>query len=194
MAFSSIKEGLKRFFWGKVLVSGFAFPLETGARPLAVCSSRREISVFPVRSAVRVAEARCAEWNGMKARGRVLDLFISPPKIEGGPVGIGGSRPPQARGALFSKARSTVRDGEALISRLPQVRRNMASSWSDKTGQKNVIALFYPVIKEGVVKSALEKESGSLYVWYNPSCQGASHILCLVSDPGKRPPLSWKWL
>lgn len=194
MSFSSIKEGLRRFFLGKVVISGLSFPAGIGSHPVIVRSSRREVPVFSVRSSVKVAEARCARWNGMKVEGQVFDLFISPPSAKNGLPSMGGNVSVKTKGALFSIASTGTTNGLSLMSRLPQTRRNMVSSITDKTRHRDVIALFYPVIKECVVKSALEKESGSLYVWYNPSCQGSPHILCLVSDPGKRPPLSWKWL
>lgn len=187
----SIRNTLKRFFLGRVSVRKVQIP-EVSRGDLPVLSHRRGAEVFRLRSDVSVAEARFANWNRGLAKGHRLDLFISPPKAKGSALFLDFKADVSGGRTLTKKVRS--HDGIKSMSSLPQRRRNLASYISDSKRKKEIMALFYPIIKECVVKSALEKESGWLYVWYNPSCYGPPHMLCLVPDPGKRPPLAWRWL
>ncbi len=187
----SIREGIKRFFLGRVSVRGIGIPL-VDRQDLEILSHRRFTEVFKLRPDVSVAEARFATWNSGLAKGHRLDLFISPPKAKGNSLLLDFKA--HVSGGKVVSTKVKTRNGIKSISSLPQRRLNLASYTSDKKRRKEILALFYPVIKECVVKSALEKESGWLYVWYNPSCYGSPHMLCLVPDPGKRPPLAWRWL
>lgn len=187
----SIKESIKRFFLGKVSVKGIEIPM-VERKSLEIFSHRRSTEVFKLRADVSVAEARFATWNSGLAKGHRFDLFISPPKAKGSSLLLDFKA--QVSGGKVVSTKVQPQNGIKSISSLPQRRRNLASYTSDKKRRKEILALFYPVIKECVVKSALEKESGWLYVWYNPSCYGSPHMLCLVPDPGKRPPLAWRWL
>ncbi|SMG29716.1 hypothetical protein [Dethiosulfovibrio salsuginis] len=189
MDIRSVKEGLKRLFLGRVSVKALTLSMESKDN-LEINSLRRSVDVHRLRSSVSVAKANFASWNQGVAKGHRLELFISPPKAKGRCLSLSC----KVLGRKEPKRRVKVSRYIKRISSLPQMRQNLASYISDKEKKKGVLALFYPVIEECVVKSALEKESGSLYVWYNPSCNGPPKVLCLVPEPGKRPPLGWRWL
>lgn len=187
----SIKDSIKRFFLGRVSVKKIHIPIAEG-RDLSILSHRKMTEVFRLRSDVSVANARFATWNRGLTKGHRFDLFICPPKAKGSTLFLDFKASVSGGRIMTTKIRP--HEGIKSISSLPQRRHNLASYISDKKRKKEIMALFYPVIKECVIKSALEKESGWLYVWYNPSCYGSPHMLCLVPDPGKRPPLAWRWL
>ncbi len=187
MDIKSVKEGLRRLFLGRVSVK--ALPLWSDREDFSVRSAKRTVQVLRLRPPVSVAKAHFTAWNRGTAKGHRLELFISPPKAKGRSLALDC----KVFGRKGFNRKVKVSRYIKRISSLPQMRPNLVS-YVDKEKKKGIMALFYPVIEECVIKSALEKESGSLYVWYNPSCNGPPKVLCLVPDPGKRPPLAWRWL
>jgi hypothetical protein len=190
MDLDSVKSGLKRLFLSRVSIHRAVLP--EGPRRVAVSSADRSVEVHPLRSPVKLTVSRCAQWRGLRAKGKKLDLFISPPKARGGKTSLSFD---VSVGTIDLRIeRTEARSGLAVIARMPSSRRNRVH-WLRGDRRKDLIAVYYPIIKDCLVKSVLEKESGDLYIWYNSSCQGSSsQMLCLVSDPGKRPPLAWKWI
>lgn len=187
----SIREKIKRFFLGKVSVKSLPVFM-SGRSSLGVYSCSRRVPVSSLQTKVTVAKARFATWKKEVAKGHKFDLFISPPKAKGFSLSLDFRS--KVSGGSVDSVKVKAHGDLKRVSALPQKRPNLSAYISDKKRKKEVLALFYPLIKECVVKSALEKESGALYVWYNPSCYGSPRVLCLVPDPGKRPPLAWKWL
>ncbi|MCF4150644.1 hypothetical protein L2W58_02405 [Dethiosulfovibrio sp. F2B] len=190
MDFDSVKNGLRRLFLSRVSIHKAI--LSEGSRRVAVSSATRSVDVHPLRSPVKLTVSRCAQWRGLRAKGKKLDLFISPPKARGGKTSL--SFDVSVETISLRSDRAETRNGLAVIARMPLIRRNRVH-WLRGDRRKDLMAVYYPIIKDSLLKSALEKESGDLYIWYNSSCQGrSSRMLCLVSDPGKRPPLAWKWI
>lgn len=57
-----------------------------------------------------------------------------------------------------------------------------------------LLALYSPILEDGVLKSVLNKERGTLLVWYNPRRAWKARSLFLVRDFSSGGSLEWKWI
>ncbi|HPR90127.1 MAG TPA: hypothetical protein PLD93_01700 [Synergistaceae bacterium] len=57
-----------------------------------------------------------------------------------------------------------------------------------------LLALYCPILEDGVLKSVLNKERGTLLVWYNPRRAWKARSLFLVRDFSSGGSLEWKWI
>ena len=129
----SIREGIKRFFLGRVSVKGIRIPL-VDRQNMGILSHRRMTEIFKLRPDVSVAEARFATWNNGLAKGHRLDLFISPPKAKGSPLFLDFKA--QVSGGKIVSTKIRPQNGIKSVLPLPQRRRNLASYISDKKRKK----------------------------------------------------------
>ncbi len=190
MDLHSLREKLRRLFWGRIRVHRLVPGHDRDN--LVVIYALRKAQVHSLRSPVTVDASRCLQWKRMLPQGQRFDLFISPPPTQGGRMTL--SIQTQVTQGLSLSSHVSVRDDLKKIMIFPQRRVNRIPFLKDRR-PKDIMALYYPIVKECLSRTTLEKESGALFIWYNPSCrERSSRILCLVPDPGKRPPLMWKWL
>lgn len=186
--FADIKEKARRFFLGRTGV----YTISAGVKKLNVNSVKRTVSTSPVRTEVSVLDSHIVNWSREPAKGQRLDLFISSPQVRGGILPFFEMIKPGKLPLLSRQVQ--VHEAKEDMLKIPQTRSNRAATLPDKFKKKGIIAFFYPLIQDCVVKSVLEKESGTLHVWYNQNCRKKrGQVLCLVSDVGKSPPLSWRW-
>jgi len=57
-----------------------------------------------------------------------------------------------------------------------------------------LLALYSPILEEGLLKSVLNKERGTLLVWYNPRRAWKARSLFLVRNFSSGGSLEWKWI
>jgi hypothetical protein len=84
------------------------------------------------------------------------------------------------------------------MKRLPLVLKNRINFLKKqmKFEKATMLALFYPVYQEKVTKSALDKGSGNLFIWYDNDRvkSGEKYHLLLLRVFGGEEPLKWVWL
>lgn len=90
-----------------------------------------------------------------------------------------------------------ARQGLRVASGLPQERENRLSHARGKIPSREgeiPLAFYYPVIQDGVAKSILNKEKGTLLVWYNSYSRAfSSRGLLLVRLLRQGGGLEWRW-
>ncbi len=77
------------------------------------------------------------------------------------------------------------------ISRLSQLKNRPAAL----AAHEIPLALYYPVLDENLEKSILNRENGTLLLWYNSSNRvSSSRALLLLRRIGREGGLEWRWI
>lgn len=207
MISEDIRTYLARLFLGKTKVHS----LRPQGKEVVLRTTGRVIETHPLRSPERVL--------GSALFGSAMDVLTKGFCIS--EAAIGGIRD-NIRGGKFSFDRRLVVNGERVvrdtrvflhsiggftvrcnkavgrISPLPiEVRNRLpwfrGRSNSLKKGEV-LLALYCPILEDGVLKSVLNKERGTLLVWYNPRRAWKARSLFLVRDFSSGGSLEWKWI
>lgn len=100
-----------------------------------------------------------------------------------------------ARGVKWSSVRSVRALGR--VSGLPlEIRNRLQWHPGKPRGAEqgdSVLALYYPVMENGLNKSIFNKDSGTLLVWYNPLKAWRVRGLLLVRNFSSGSELKWRW-
>jgi hypothetical protein len=188
---SRLLETLRRLFMGRIAVR--PFPVSLGRFP-----EIRNITRIPaVRGGIpgeRVVISQCFRWRNKAVEAPRRIVFS-----EGASIGAIAFSPLKTDVRIVSLAGLSVtpRNGRTLINGLPHYRTNQLGFFREKPlfEGASVLALFTPIIKDGVVRSALDKGSGRLCVWMDPrtNAERPFHLL-LVRRLSGPPSISWVWL
>lgn len=207
MSSEDVRTYLARLFLGKAKVRS----LRPQGKDVVVRSAERVIETHPLRSHERVL--------GSSLFGSAMDVLTKGFCIS--EAAVGGIRE-NIRGGTFSfdrhlavKGEKIVRDTRVFlhsvggftvrcigavgrISPLPVEVRNRlpwfrGRSSSLKKGEV-LLALYCPILEDGVLKSVLNKERGTLLVWYNPRRAWKARSLFLVRNFSSGGSLEWKWI
>jgi hypothetical protein len=96
------------------------------------------------------------------------------------------------------KRRAAARNAIRRIRKQPFILKNRINFLKKqlKFEKATLLALFYPVYQEKVTKSALDKGSGNLFIWYDNDRvkSGEKYHLLLLRVFGGEEPLKWVWL
>jgi hypothetical protein len=163
---SDVKDYIYRHFLGKITVH--CFPLDVP--PPSVAKLRTSVEVMAGHSKARViAPIHLAPDKLSCSNGgfRVGKLIFA---VYGARIAKYASGEIQAR-RLKTKISLEVREGKKRLSQLPQERQNRLNFLpAEKRGiweNEIILAYFSPIVAADVVKIALNKQRGSLVLWYN---------------------------
>jgi hypothetical protein len=129
-----------------------------------------------------------------RARPEKITLSVRPPSVYGWRREETGGRTP---GKMEPLKTGPARKGLRLAAGLPQERENRLPHARGKIRSREgeiSLAFYYPVIQDGVAKSILNKEKGTLLVWYNSYSRAfSSRGLLLVRLLRQGGGLEWRW-
>jgi hypothetical protein len=202
-----VRTFLNRLFLGKVTVRSFLL----SARRVTIRSSEREIEIHLLRSPQRVlgtvlyGTAMSASTKGFLLKETAFGGIRE--HVRGGKESF--NRTVVAKGWRIFRDRSVFQRHLPVLSvriqknirgisslpvelhsRLPWFRRRPGFPAAGEA----LLALYFPLMEDGVKKSVLNKESGSLLVWYNPLRARKSRGLLLVRNFSLGGGLEWKWI
>ena len=204
MDLDRIRENLARIFLGRVTVR---------SRPAGIATPemktvKRTVETRPLRPPARaMGTLMLGGAMGARVSGGVLPFPGTAPKVNSRllPMGTGA---PSVRGwsnALLGEAAVKKFKFSGAVARkdlkkalsLPQERMNRLRFVRGKLPLREgeiPLAYFWPLIREGVVKSALNKEKGALLVWYNPHSRAFfPDGLFLARRLGPGGGMEWRW-
>lgn len=184
-------ETLKRLFMGRIAVR--RFPVSLGRSP----EIRNILRMPALRGGIpadRVVISQCFRWRNKAVKTPHGVVFSGRPEIRAIPFSALNA---DVRIVPMTGLTVSTRNGDALLGSIPHYRANQLAFFREKPVFEgaSVLALFTPIIKEGVVRSALDKGSGCLCVWMNPrtNAEQPFHLL-LVRRLSGPPSVSWVWL
>lgn len=204
MDLDRIRENLARLFLGRVTVR--SRPADIAAPEMKTV--KRTVETHPLRPPARaMGTLMLGGAIDSKVSGGVLPFPGTAPKVKSRLLPIGTN-------SLSIRGWSNVLLGEAAVKKfkfssavvrkdlkkilpLPQERINRLRFVRGKLPLREgeiPLAYFWPLIREGVVKSALNKEKGALLVWYNPHSRAFfSDGLFLARRLGPGGGMEWRW-
>jgi len=200
-----LRENIARLFLGRISVRSWHSE-RGGVEPRSL---KRNGAVHPLRPPRRALgtvlygasmESRISggllplRETTQKARPGKKALTILPPAVYGWKRAEGAEKTP---GKVEPLKTVPVNNGLRLVSGLPQERESRLPYVRGKIlplEGEILLAFYYPVIRDGVAKSILNKERGTLLVWYNPYSRAfSSRGLLLVRSLRQGGGLEWRW-
>jgi hypothetical protein len=186
-----LKDYFCRHFLGRVKVNR----LPTGMEAPQVASCKREIVTHPIRTQINVTGSSLFVANNIVCSSRGFRFSSQLVRIRGAKIAR------YAMGELkvrtFSKLKTAVRENVKRVSVLPQERTNRLQWQSVRPKKDNemLLAWFGPIVEDAVMKLTLNKQQGSLLIWYNlQSRRFDAKGLYLYRRLGARVNLEWRWL
>ncbi|MDR1741138.1 MAG: hypothetical protein LBR38_04745 [Synergistaceae bacterium] len=205
---TEVREYFRRHFLGVVNVN----QLPTAMAPPGTASAKRAVATHSLRAGgvgvekMTVATTpllsgsrRGKSGSGLRAYGRsFVPASQFAPRVHRPSLASFGSPVPHHVPLMRALVpHEAVR--RALV--VPQERTNRlqwlkASKRGDKPAPAGWVhmAWFWPIVSEAVVKFSLNKQRGTLLVWYNPqSRRFDAHGLHLYAKFGARDGMDWRW-
>ncbi|MDR3331721.1 MAG: hypothetical protein LBT08_03755 [Synergistaceae bacterium] len=195
---AEVKRKLSRIFLGRIVVRELgSLRRET---PVTTSTHRRTAEVIPMRAESRVGSALFVKWKQTRAidAGSFLGLSLKKNfkihRIE--PVL---QKPAKVqRYKMRLKSRAAAKNALKRVKKYPISRKNRINFLKKqmKFEKGTLLALYSPIFQEKVSKSALDKGSGNLYIWYDNERvkSGERYHLLLLRVFGGEEPLKWVWL
>ena len=162
----------------------------------AVGTLRRGAEVHPMRTRMQVrAPALLSFRGGLECSSRGFRFSRDLVRVRGERVR---RRVPTAAAARMSLVRSVrSKDGLRRVLALPQERGNRLTARTPRPNLPGVavLAWYGPLIEGAVVKLALNRQRGTLFIWYNPRSRHfkpAGLFLARRLGAGAKP--EWLWV
>lgn len=192
MALEEIRSYFARHVLGRLRVRCVTPAME----PPAVGTLRRSAEVHPMRTQMQVrAPALLAFRGGLECSSRGFRFSRELVRVNGERVR---RRVPTAAAARVSLIRSVrPKDGLRQVLALPQERGNRLTARMPRPHLPGVavLAWYGPLIEGAVVKLALNRQRGTLFIWYNPRNRHFKPAgLFLARRLGAGAKLEWLWV
>jgi len=188
-----VKDYFYRHFLGLIKVNSVV----SAMTPPQVFSQKREIEVHPLQmqAKMKVTGAKLLDCKRLSCSSRGF-RFAS--QLAGVSEAI---IKRYASGALalrsFSKLKAKTHSGIKQMTVLPQERANRLQ-WQTARPKKEremILAWFGPIVEDAVVKLTLNKQRGTLLIWYNPQSRRFDvKGLYLYRRMGINQNLEWRWM
>lgn len=205
MDLDRLRENIARLFLGRVSVRSWC----PGESVLETRSLKRKAAVRPLRpprralGTVLYGAAMSTKIKGgplplhemtQRARPGKITLSVLPPAVFGWKREETAGKTP---GKVEILRPAAARKGLHFAAGLPQERENRLLFARGKIPSREgeiPLAFFFPVIRDGVAKSILNKEKGTLLLWYNAYSRAfSSRGLLLVRQLRQGGGLEWRW-
>ena len=187
----NVKEYFSRHFLGKVKVNFFSRAL-IAPRTFSI---KRSVETHPIRTQMNVAGSTLLAHKNLVCSSRGFRFAAQMVKVEGGKIARYALEEIKTR--TVPKLTTKAREGVKRTVFLPQERANRLQ-WQlvrPKREGEMLLAWFGPIIEEAIVKLTLNKQQGTLLIWYNPqSRRFDAKGLYLYKRLGVRKDLEWRWL
>ncbi|WP_298779584.1 hypothetical protein [uncultured Fretibacterium sp.] len=192
MALEEIRSYFVRHVLGRLRVRCGTPAMESPA----VGTLRRWAEVHPMRTRMQVrAPALLSFRGGLECSSRGFRFSRDLVRVRGERVR---RRVPTAAAARMSLVRSVrSKDGLRRVLALPQERGNRLTARTPRPNLPGVavLAWYGPLIEGAVVKLALNRQRGTLFIWYNPRSRHfkpAGLFLARRLGAGAKP--EWLWV
>jgi len=191
LSLAEIREYFSRHFLGRVRVKRCDPSL-----PLPECHLlRRTVETHPIRTRMRILSAELFSIGGMSCSHRGFRFSSQLVRVRGSRITryvpqeivVGRVSPLSVR--VLSDLRRAVR--------LPQERDNRLQ-WQrsrPRAPGEMILAWYGPIVEGAVAKLALNKQRGTLLIWYNPQSRHFNpRGLYLYRRLGKNEKPEWRWV
>jgi hypothetical protein len=187
-----LKDYFCRHFLGRVKVSR----LPVGMTPPRIASCKRDVAVRPIRTRLEVTGSSLFVARDIACSSRGFRFSSQLAKVRGAKIAK------YALGELKAYTvpklgAAAVRENVRRVSLLPQERSNRLQ-WQSVRPKKDdeiLLAWFGPIVENAVMKLTLNKQQGTLLIWYNlQSRRFDAKGLYLYRRLGARENLEWRWL
>jgi hypothetical protein len=187
----NLKDYFCRHFLGRVKVG--RLPTEMKAPQTVSC--RREIVTHPIRTQIKVTGSSLFVAKNIVCSSRGFRFSSQLARTRGAKIAKYAIGELTVRTA--PKLKAVVRGNVKRVSVLPQERANRLQwqSVRPKKGDEMLLAWFGPIVEDAVMKLTLNKQQGTLLIWYNlQSRRFDAKGLYLYRRLGARETLEWRWL
>ena len=191
MSLAEIREYFSRHFLGRVRVNRCDPPL-----PPPVCHLlRRTVETHPIRTRMRVLSAELFSVGGMSCSHRGFRFSSQLVRVRGSRI----TRyvPQEIAVGRMSPLSVCVLSDLRRAFRLPQERENRLQ-WQrsrPRAPGEMILAWYGPIVEGAVAKLALNKQRGTLLIWYNPQSRHFNpRGLYLYRRLGKDEKPEWRWV
>ena len=194
-----IGKKISRLFLGRVVVKKLGSLHRS--EPVKMYTHFREAQIREIRAEPRVNAALFVHWRNaeIKTAGSVLSR-ASRGKFKVYRVGMKNIEKKCVikKYKLNIRIRAAAKNATARMKKMPITRRNRLNFLRNapKFEKASLLALFSPIFKEKVLRSALDKAGGNLLFWYDNERvkSGDIYHLLLLRVFGGEEPLKWVWL
>lgn len=190
---SKVREYFERHLFGRLEVR--ALPL--GEREIEVRSARRKIDVGLILSRARVVSPLQFSLGKLSCVHRGIKMKDFCARVMGGRVekyAPGEIKTSKIPLKFSPKTRAWKKNFLAL----PQERRNRLSFVAEKLRPHHArelnLAYFYPIIEDNVARLVLNKQDGTLFLWYNPNGRAFSPKGLYMSKRMGDKDVNWRWI
>lgn len=191
MSLSEVRDYLSRHFLGRVKIHRRVAALPAPA----VLLLRREVGTHVVRTHARVLSAELLPIDGLSCSSRDFRFSSELVRVKGSRITryvpralrIGTARP----------LRATIRAELKRAQVLPQERQNRLQWQKARPAEPGVMVLAWygPIVEGAVAKLTLNKQRGTLLIWYNPQSRHFNpRGLYLFRRLGVREKPEWRWV
>ena len=191
MSLAEIREYFSRHFLGRVRVNRCDPPL-----PPPVCHLlRRTVETHPIRTRMRVLSAELFSVGGMSCSHRGFRFSSQLVRVRGSRIAR--YVPQEIAVGRMSPLSVCVLSDLKRAFRLPQERENRLQ-WQrsrPRAPGEMILAWYGPIVEGAVAKLALNKQRGTLLIWYNPQSRHFNpRGLYLYRRLGKDEKPEWRWV
>jgi hypothetical protein len=186
-----IKDYFSRHFLGRIKIKNLNCAME----PLQVVALRREVKTYPIRTKMNVIGSAFFTFSGVACSNRGFRFSGELVKTRG--AKIARYIPEEIRIRSVTWLRAKVRSDKKRMEVLPQERTSRLQ-WQRLRPQQRgevLLAWFGPIVEEAIVKLTLNKQQGTLLIWYNPQSRHFNASgLYLYRRLGIGENLEWRWV
>jgi len=187
-----IRDYFRRLFLGKVRVHSLSTPGSASA--VEIRTGKRTIAVHKGASAARVVSVSLVGTRSILCSSKTLQMRSLSRDAKG--VAIV-PYPAEVRGCALGELASGILNGMRLMRVLPQARMYRSSYVARRplSGSKRIFLAFYsPVIYEAILKTALNRQKGTLLIWYNLESRAQTpYGTFLMKKLGEGGGFEWEW-
>jgi len=185
------RDYFRRLFLGKVRVHSLSTPGSASA--VEIHTGKRTVAVHKGASEARVVGVSLIGTRSILCSSRTFQLRSLSREAKG--VSIV-PFPAEAHGRALGELASGVRNGMRLMRVLPQERMNRSSYVTRRplSGKRIFLAFYSPVIYEAILKTALNRQKGTLLIWYNLESRAQTpYGTFLMKKLGEGGGFEWEW-
>lgn len=186
-----IRDYFRRLFLGKVRVHSLSTPGSASA--VEIRTGKRTIAVHKGASAARVVSVSLVGTRSILCSSKTLQMRSLSRDAKGVAVV---PYPAEVRGCALGELASGIRNGMRLMRVLPQERVNRSSYVTRRplSGKRIFLAYYSPVIRDAILKTALNRQKGTLLIWYNLESRAQTpYGTYLMKKIGGGGGFEWEW-
>ncbi len=160
-----------------------------------ILSVKRRVDTHPIRTQIKVVGSTLFALNGIACSGKGFRFSSQLVKVRG--AKIAKYAPDEMKVRSLPKLKSNVRVDNKRMAILPQERANRLQ-WQTIRPKKDgemILAWFGPIIEDAIVKLTLNKQQGTLLIWYNSQSRRFNPKgLYLYRRLGVQENMEWRWV